>query len=276
MAAFPGGGKCRCAFLFCPFWRLCCTRSSAGTYFILWNLEHWLQYRVSKLVDRLPMSVMIGNEQGIRAYRAHDQRGNRHFAPPCTNCYPVAIADTQPGRHLLVDFHPGVGCHLFQKWRAPRLVAREVVVDDTPGRQYQWILFIWLFCRWDVFNRVETCLAIGEAKTLLVETRRTRMIFRRAGPEDAILLGNLLVGNTPVVRFRSPGAEPQFIEYLARGLEFEVFALAQAPCQVADDLPVNPGLARGINRLVYLITRPSGLVTVPSSSPQTHPYQSYQ
>src|SRR5205814_3149403 len=76
------------------------------------------------------------------------------------------------------------------------------------------------------------------------------MIFRRAWPEDAILLGNLLVGNAPVVRFRSPGAEPQFIEYLTRGLALEVFALAEASRQVADDLPVNSRLAWGINRFI--------------------------
>src|SRR5205814_9679200 len=91
------------------------------------------------------------------------------------------------------------------------------------------------------------------------------MIFRRAWPEDAILLGNLLVGNTPVVRFRSPGAEPQFIEYLARGLKVKVLTFAQAPCQVADDLGVNSGLARGINRLVIFNHAPSQARTCPFS-----------
>src|SRR5437870_1568466 len=95
MAAFPGGSKCPGIFIFCPFGCLCRPISSASAYLILWNLEHWLQYRVGKLVYCLPMPVVIGNEQGIRAYRAHDQRGSRHFASPCTNCYPVAIADSQ-------------------------------------------------------------------------------------------------------------------------------------------------------------------------------------
>ena len=76
-----------------------------------------------------------------------------------------------------MDFYPRIGGLLFEERHSPRLIAREVVIDDPPGRQYQRIFVIWFLSRREVSNGMEAGLAIREAKTLLVETRRARMLF---------------------------------------------------------------------------------------------------
>src|SRR6266487_3986634 len=162
------------------------------------------------------MPIVIRNKQCIRANRAYNQRGNRHLASPRAYCHPVAFPDTQPCSSLLMDFHPGIGCSLIQKWSTPCLVAREIVIDDAASRQNQRILIVWLLSRWNVGDWMKTCLAIREAETLLVETRRARVILGGARPEDTVLLLDLLVGDSPIIRFRSPGTETQFIENVSR------------------------------------------------------------
>src|SRR5262245_18546311 len=99
---------------------------------------------------------------------------------------------------------------------------------------------------------MEACPAIREAEALLVQARRAGMLIRRTGPEDTILLVDLFVGDTPVVRLRAPGSEPQLIEDIAWGAEIEVLAFAQPARQLAHDRSVAPRLTWRFDRLVVL------------------------
>src|SRR5450755_292516 len=130
------------------------------------------------------------------------------------------------------------------------------MVNDAPGSEDHGILFVRLLGRWDIGNGMHMRLAIGEAEALLVEARRAWMVLRRAGPEDAVLLGNLLISDAPVVGLRSLCAEPQLVEDLACGGEAEVLFLAQALCQFASNLPVALRLAGRFNCLVVLDDAP--------------------
>src|SRR5579884_2484379 len=111
--------------------------------------------------------------------------------------------------------HPGIGRLLLQKGHAPCLVARQVMIDHAPGGKDKGKLFVWLLGGRNIGDGMETRLPIGEAETLLVKAWCAGMIFARAGPEDTILLINLLVGNAPVIGLRALCAEPEFVKDLA-------------------------------------------------------------
>ena len=123
------------------------------------------------------MTIVIREEQRIRANRAYHQCGDGHLAPPRTHRDPVAIAYTEPGRCLLVDFYPGIRCLLFEKWHPPCLVPREVVIDYSSGREHEGVLVIRLLSRRDVGYRMKAGLAIREAKSFLVQARCARVIL---------------------------------------------------------------------------------------------------
>src|SRR6185437_3819509 len=173
MSTFSSGGEGRNIYIFRPFRRLRCASGGGGTYFVFWNLHLWFQYRVGELVSRLRVPIVVRNEQGVRANRAHDEGRNGHFAAPRTHGYPVAILYAKPGSCLLVDFHPGIRCLLFQERRTSCLVAGEIVIDDAPRCEYQRVFFIRFLGRRNVRDRMEARLAIGKTETLLVEARRS-------------------------------------------------------------------------------------------------------
>src|SRR5581483_5073132 len=140
--------------------------------------------------------------------RAYDQRRCCQLTTSRANRYPIAIANTQESCRAFVHLDPGIGCLLLEKWRAARLIAGQIMVDDTSGGQNQWIFLVWLLSGRDIFDGMETCFAIGEAKAFFIEARRAGMIFRRARPEHSVLLGDLLIGNAPVITLCPFGAEP--------------------------------------------------------------------
>src|SRR5947209_5697496 len=145
------------------------------------------------------MSVVIGYEQRIWTNRTYNQPGNRHPATARTHSDPVSIVNAQPARCLLVHLHPGIGCLLLEKGRTPRLVAREIMIDDAPGSQHQGIFLVRLLGRWNIGNGMEASFAIRETETLFIETRRAGTLFGWTGPEDAVLFIDLFVRNAPVV-----------------------------------------------------------------------------
>src|SRR5579875_3005811 len=233
-----------------PLWQGASFDGGSSTHLVLWYFKHWLQHRIGQLIGRLRMAIVVRDEECVGSDGAYHQCGGGHFAPARAYRHPVAILNTQPLRRLLMYLHPGVRGHLFQERHAPRLVARQVMIDDAPRSQHQWVLLIRFFGGRNIGDGMEACLAIGETEALFVKARRAGMILIGARPEDTVLLLNLLVSDAPVVRFRSFCAEPQFIEDVARRVKIEVLPFAQATRQFADNLPVAPRLARGINSLV--------------------------
>src|SRR5579859_191194 len=101
-------------FRFGPLRRLVRRYSNCSADFVLWDLEAWLQDGVGQLVGCLRMTIMIGDEQRIRANRAHNQRGRGHLSASCTHGHPVTIGNPQARCCLCVHFHPGIRCLLFE------------------------------------------------------------------------------------------------------------------------------------------------------------------
>src|SRR5437879_9809134 len=130
------------------------------------------------------MPIVVRTEQGIRANRGYNQGRNRHLAPPRAHRHPIPISDAQFLRHLLMHLYPWIRCLLFQERCAPRLIARQVMVDDAPGGKYERIFIIRLLCWWNIRDGMHARLTIGETETFLIKTGRARMILGGAGPED--------------------------------------------------------------------------------------------
>src|SRR5574339_720318 len=75
-------------------------------------------------------------------------------------------------------------------------------------------------------------------------------IFAVARPKDTELLGNLLVSHTRIVGDAAFARDPQFVEDLARLGERETVRPAEGVCDVLDNAPILPRLARTLDRLV--------------------------
>src|SRR5262249_14444373 len=110
------------------------------------------------------------------------------------------------------------------------------------------------FVRWiqrrPVLDGVHAGTAVGVREAAAFkQTWRTGMIDRRAWPEHPEVLLDLLVRDAGIVGDSAARGAPQFLKDLLRRAEVEETALAQSPRQIADNLPVAPGFAGGIDRL---------------------------
>src|SRR5690606_32116858 len=99
-----------------------------------------------------------------------------------------------------MDLQPRLGRLAIEEAEAAGLVAAEIVVNDAPRRQPEGIGIARLFCRWLIGNREHLCAAVGVPELLGKQARRAGMIELRAGPEDALLILDLLPGDAVVVR----------------------------------------------------------------------------
>ena len=84
------------------------------------------------------------------------------------------------------------------------------------------------------------------------QPRRAGMIERGTRPEDAHLLVDLLVGDAVVIGDAAARGLAQFLEDLARFVEREVLAAAQAARQIADDLRIGARIAGRIHGLLNM------------------------
>src|SRR5581483_38086 len=98
-----------------------------------------------------------------------------------------------------MDLHPGLGSLSIEEAQTTRLVAREIVVDNAPGRQAEGIIGTGLLCWRLILNWEHLRFAVGMTKTLGVEARCPWVIQRRTGPEDALLLVDLLPGYPVII-----------------------------------------------------------------------------
>ena len=58
-------------------------------------------------------------------------------------------------------------------------------------------------------------LTVGMIETIFKQARRARMIFRRAGPEDAVVLFDLLPRYAVVIGIAAARRDPQLFENVA-------------------------------------------------------------
>lgn len=63
----------------------------------------------------------------------------------------------------------------------------EILKDDASAGEDQWKLSVRLFLCALVFERMKFCLAVRMIEPVLKEPQRSRMIFRGARPENAVL-----------------------------------------------------------------------------------------
>src|SRR5579884_3668212 len=145
------------------------------------------------------------------------------------------------------------------------------MVDHPTRRQAERILPARLLSRRSIWRGEHLRLPIWMTKAFSEEPRCPRMVKSWAWPEDSTLLIDLLPRDAIVIGHPSFGGLPILVPDVADRLIGEELLTAQASGQFAHDLPVASGLPRGSAARLILITRPSRLVVVPSSSHQTVP-----
>src|SRR5689334_16635084 len=92
-----------------------------------------------------------------------------------------------------------LGTLFNQKPDAPRLITGKILINHATARQDQWKLVVRCFLRRLKLDRMKLRFSVGMIETLFKQTRRARMIFRRARPEDAVLLLDLLPRDAVVI-----------------------------------------------------------------------------
>src|ERR1051326_8933371 len=73
------------------------------------------------------------------------------------------------------------------------------------------------------------------------------MVERGTGPENALLIIDLFVGNAVIVRQSSTRSEAQFIENLARLAKRKELAPSETPRQFADDFRIRARIGRRVH-----------------------------
>ena len=114
------------------------------------------------------------------------------------------------------------------------------------------IFFIGYFLRRCILDRVKLRLSIRMIETLFKQTRRTRMIFRRARPEHSILLFNFLPGDTVVICVSAARGYSHFIEDCARVSKLKILFPAHSARDLLDDPPVGASFTGRVGGLVNL------------------------
>ena len=94
-------------------------------------------------------------------------------------------------------------------------------------------------------------VGVAEAATL-VQPRRARVIERRARPEDAHLLVDLLPGNPEIVGHTAFRGNAQLVEDLLRRAVHKLVGGTEPRGEVADDPPILPGARRRIDCLLMV------------------------
>ena len=144
-----------------------------------------------------------------------------------------------------MDLQPRLRPDVAQGGHAAGLRARVVVLLVAAGREVERVGGVGELGGGTVAHGDETRLSVGKGEALGEETRRARMVFGGAGPEDAVGGADLVVGDAAVVGAGARRGPAELGEDLfARG-EPEARALAQALGQRGEDLEVGLHAGRG-------------------------------
>src|SRR5579859_162488 len=103
---------------------------------------------------------------------------------------------------------------------------------------------------------MEARLAVGKPEPLFVEPGRAGVILSRAGPENAVLRFDLLIGDAEVVAFRAFGGDAYLLEDVALPFVGEVLAFAEPPREVADNIPIQTRFVGWVYRFVVFDDTP--------------------
>src|SRR4051812_41012642 len=157
---------------------------------------------------------MIGNEDRIGTDGRDDLCFERNPSTACFCGCPVPVHDAELCRQPWMHFDSRFAVLLYQGADPARLCAGQELADHATGGQVDRVLLARVVDRRPILGDVETRAAVREVKASaafgdrvvaiwLEESRRARMVdgaprawvFAVARPEDAKLLGDLLVGD---------------------------------------------------------------------------------
>src|SRR5579883_3643989 len=135
-----------------------------------------------------------------------------------------------------MEFGQWLGSYLPQALYPASLSSGLILCKHTSGRKVERIGGSNLFGGRAMIGRAKACPPTRCGKTLLEEARRARVRFIRTGPEDAVLGGNLFIGEAHVISRAARTGRAQFLEDLAGVLKGEVVPFAQAASQFTEYL----------------------------------------
>src|SRR5439155_10207086 len=99
--------------------------------------------------------------------------------------------------------------------------------EDAAGREEEGVFRVRCLGGWRVADGMEAGTAAGGGEAAGEEAGRAGVVLGRAGPEDAVLGGDLLVGDAGVVGGSAGAGAAQLFEDGAGVGEGEVLALAE-------------------------------------------------
>src|SRR5215213_3521355 len=220
--------------------------------FELRNLRHWIKRRVGQLIDGQLLTPMIRNEDRVRSNGAYYKHGKHSLTATGDDAHTFTVIDLELQCGFRMNLDVGFGTLLDKKTDSPGLIAGEILIDDATARQYQRKLVIRNFFWRLVFNCVKLSFAIRMVKAFLEESRRTRMIFRRTGPEDSVVLFDLFPGYAVVIRIAAAGGDPQLIEDLQRRIKRKILSPTHPSRNLLHDPPILSRFTRWIVGFVNL------------------------
>src|SRR5205807_5485379 len=149
-----------------------------------------------------------------------------------------------------MNFAQGLRILVNQTADAPRLRSGQVLGHHAAVREKNRMLVVHVLSGRTIIVSVESGLAVRMMKPAAFEQSRCAgMIRRGAGPEKAHVLLNALIRHPAVINRSAFARSSQLVENFFRARVIEIFALAEAAGEVADDLPINTRIARGRNRI---------------------------
>src|SRR5690606_539912 len=110
----------------------------------------------------------------------------RYLATTRCDAHVVTLSDVIGAGICRVDFHLSLRCDRLQPAGTARQGAAMPVIENTTGGENQWIFFIWLFGRRDIFNWREQALAASELGG--VQNRRSGVVGCGARPLQTAFL----------------------------------------------------------------------------------------
>src|SRR6185503_2847632 len=128
--------------------------------FVLRNLRHRIERGICELINCQLFAPVIRNENRVRPNRAYNQHGKHSFTTARYDADSLAVVNPESHRSFRMNFDVWLWTLLDEKPDSSRLIAGEILVDNSPTRQYQREFFVRNFFWRRVFERVKFCFAV--------------------------------------------------------------------------------------------------------------------
>src|SRR5688500_439416 len=104
---------------------------ACGAGFVLRDLRCRIEHRISQLVDRQLFAPVIRDEDRVGSDRFDDQRGKDTLTPTRNYLDSLAIVYLKFHCGLRMDLDVGLRALFDEETYPPRLVSREVLINNT-------------------------------------------------------------------------------------------------------------------------------------------------